>query len=334
MKRRDAFLAPFALAASSSPLAALAQRAAKSFRVGSLSLGSYSTAPRLRESYVQGLRELGYDDTTNIVFERRYAEGYADRLPELAAELVRLKVDVIVAVGGAEILAAKNATRAIPIVMVAGSGDPVGDGIAASLARPGGNVTGMATRSADMVSKRLQLLKEAIPNATRVAALYPATNSTASPSNISARVADTERATRLLRMETSAIHVQGRETMERAFEAARTWHADAVFVHEYTPFFLARASIADLAVKYRLPAIVPAKEYAEAGGLMSYGVDYETLFRRAAAFVDKILRGARPSDLPIEQPDKFELVVNLKTAKALSIKFPQSMLLRADLVIE
>jgi putative ABC transport system substrate-binding protein len=278
---------------------------------------------------VQGLRELGWVDGKNIVIEYRWAEGRADRLPDLAAELVRLKVDVIFAANTSVALAAKNATGTIPIVMATG-GDPVGLGLVASLARPGGNVTGLSfSVGMETVGKGLELLKETVPKVRRVAVL----SNPANPSHALA-IKNVSDAARAVRMQLQLLEARGPNEFDNAFAAMARERAEALLV-VLDPFFgIHRAQLRDLAAKNRLPAMYGSREYPEAGGLMSYGADFRHNFRRSATYVDKILKGAKPADLPIEQPTRFELVINMKTAKALGLTIPQSLLLRADQVIE
>jgi putative tryptophan/tyrosine transport system substrate-binding protein len=310
------------------PLAAEAQQPVKVARIGVLAPGSPTSSPQLREAFRQQLRELGYVEGQNIVIEYRWAEGRAERLPDLAAELVSLNVDVIVAGGTPGPLAAKHATGTIPIVMTA-AGDPVGSGLVASLARPGGNVTGLSARSPDLSGKRLQLLKEVVPGVARVAVLWNAANPYAA-----LVVRETEAAARSLGVQVQFLEVRGPDDFENALPAAIRGRAGALIVVEDPLTFLYLKRIAEFAAQNRLPATYGYREFAEAGGLMTVGPNLADLYRRAAIFVDKILKGAKPADLPIEQPTKFELVINLKTAKALGLTLPPSLLLRADQVIE
>jgi|SRR5437867_4962784 len=327
---RRAFLCGLTLGTLSRSLAAEAQeyKAGKVARIGLLSQGSPTSGQHIREAFRQGLREVGYVDGQNIVIEYRYAEGKAERLPDLAAELVSLKVDVIVAGGTPAPLAAKHATRTIPIVMAA-AGDPVGSGLVASLARPGGNVTGLGALSPELGGKRLQLLKEVVPGVSRVAVLWNAANPYAV---LVAR--ETEAAARTLGVQAQSLEVRGPDDFENALPAAIRGGAGALIVVEDPLTFQYRMRIADFAARNRLPAIDGYREYAEAGALMAYGANLADLYRRAATYVDKILKGAKPADLPVEQPTKFELVINIKTAKALGLTIPPSLLLRADQVIE
>ena len=313
------------LALALAPLVAEAQPAEKLARIGYLSLGTAADTPR---ALLQGLRELGYVEGQNLVIEYRYAEGKAERLPDLAAELVSLKVDVIVAGGTPPPLAAKRATTTIPIVMTS-AGDPVGSGLVASLAKPGGNVTGLSTFTRDLAAKRLQLLKEVVPLVSRVAVLWNAANPYAV-----LNMRETEAAARTLGLQVQSVEVRGPDDIETGFSTAIRWRAGAFIVVDDPFTYLHRTRIADLAARNQLPAMYGFRQYAEAGGLMAFGTSLADLSRRAATYVDKILKGAKPADLPVEQPTKFELVINAKTAKALKLTIPPSVLLRADQVIE
>ena len=326
MRRSTAgFILTLALGTLTAPLAADAQQGAKVPRIGFLS----PSAPSFpSEAFRRGLRDLGYVENQNIVIEYRWAEGQYDRLPDFAAELVRLKVDVIVAVVTQASLAAKNATRTIPIVMV-GVSDPVGSGLVATLARPGANITGTSSMTAEVVGKSLELLKEAVPKVSRVAVLWNPAN----PVFQAQMLRETEVAARALGVQLQILEARGPDELERAFAAMTRERASALLVLGDPTFFLHRARIADLAAKSRLPAMYGFKEFVDAGGLMAYGAHLPDLFRRAATYVDKILKGAKPADLPVEQPTHFELVISLKTAKALGLTIPQSVLIRADQVI-
>jgi putative ABC transport system substrate-binding protein len=312
------------------PLAADAQQAGKVPRVGVLHSGLSEASAPVLEGFRQGLRELGYVEPKNIAIEYRFAEGHLARLPALAAELVLLKVDVIVASGGTPtILAARNATSTIPIIFPT-VGDPVAQGIVASFARPGGNITGLTLMAPELGAKKLGLLKEVVPRARRVAVLGQEANAFTAFDFENLQAPGLAMGLQLHRIE-----VRSPDDLESAFsKIATTVRATALFVQAVTLFVESRKQIADLAAKYRLPAIADARELTEAGILMSYGADRTDLGRRAAAYVDKILKGAKPADLPVEQPTKFELVINLKTAKALGLTIPQSLLLRADEVIQ
>ena len=312
------------------PLAADAQQAGKAPRIGILSLTSPSDRPFLLDAFRQRLRELGWVEGQNIVIDYRYAEDRVDRLPDLAAELVRLKVDLIVASAGTQVAtAAKNATETIPIVMIFVR-DPVGTGLIASLARPGGNVTGVSGYAGlEIVAKQLELLKETVPKIRRVAIL-------SNPANAYHQLAIREAnvAARSLGVQLQLLEARGPNEFDGAFAAMAKERVGALLVLSDAMLNSHRTRLADLAARSRLPAAYGVRESVEAGGLMSYGPSFLDLYRRSAAYVDKILKGAKPADLPVEQPTKFELVFNLKTAKALGLTIPQSLLQRADQVIE
>ena len=323
MMNRRAFLGALGLLAA--PLAVEAQPAGKVYRIGLLGLHSGHAAPM--EALRVGLRDLGYVEGKNIVIEYRWAEEKYDRLPALVAELVALNVDVIVTQGGTPpALAAKRATTTIPIVM-AGVGDAVGTGLVTSLARPGGNVTGLTDSVPELHAKRLELLKEAMPRAGRVAFLVNPVNRS------QAAFKPLKSAAKLLKVELHTIEVRRPEEFDRAFSTMGESRVDAIVVAQDALFNANVRAIADLAAKKRLPSS-GTKALAEAGGAIGYGWNSFYNNRRAAVYVDKILRGARPADLPVEQPTKFELVINLKTAKALGLTIPPSLLQRADQVIE
>ena len=307
---------------------AQAQQPGKVPRIGYLDAAFPSTAPARTEAFRQGLRELGYVEGKNIVIEWRYAEGKLDRMSDLAAELVRLKVDVIVTGGAASTRPAKEATVTITIVM-AQDPDPVGNGFVASLARPGGNITGLSTLSPEISGKRLELLKEIVPRLARVAVL----GSSTTPGNAQA-LREVELAAGALGVKLQYLDVLSPKDFETAFRAASEGRADALLVLVSPIFISQRTQIAELAVKNRLPAIYPRQEYVEAGGLMTYCASTTDLTRRAATYVDKILKGAKPADLPVEQPVKFEFVINLKAAKQIGITIPPNVLARADRVIK
>jgi len=305
-----------------------AQQPTKVPRIGFLAAISPAVLSARTEAFRQGLRELGYVEGKSFVIEWRYAEGKPDRLPALAAELVRFKVDVIVTGGPAATRPAKEATVTIPIVM-SFDDDPVGSGFAASLARPGGNITGLSTLAPEISGKQLELLKEIVPRLSRVAVL-----GTSTTPGTAQNLKETELAAGALKVKLQYLDVLDPKDIETAFRAASKGRADAVLVLTSPVFVLQRTQIVDLAVKGRLPAIYDQSEYVEAGGLMSYGVSFTDLARRAATYVDKILKGAKPADLPIEQPTKFEFVINLKAAKQIGLTIPQSVLYRADKVIK
>ncbi len=309
---------------------ATAQPPQKVPRVGYLTPGSPSDLARQRrfEAFRQGLRELGYVEDQNIAIESRRAEGKYDRYSALADDLVRLKVDVIVAVGGRATQDAQQATRTIPIVMSVVI-DPVGSGLVASLARPGGNVTGLTIMASDLVGKQLELLKEVVPKVSRVALLWNPANPGSAP-----QLRQAEAAARALGVRLQPLEARDPKEIDSAFAAMTRERAGALLILPDAIFGNQRRQIAELAAKRRLPSLLGVGEYAEAGGLMTYSANNLDLERRAATFVDKILKGAKPADLPIEQPSKFELIINLKTAKALGLTIPQSLLLRADEVIQ
>src|SRR5262245_7360827 len=326
MKRRQALFGILSLSLGlPSPQNASAQPRPKAPVVGLLDAGE-----RLEwwAAFRQQLRELGYVEGQNVAFEARFASKQPERLPALAKELVRLNVAVIVTGGTAAALDAKRATSTIPIVMATGS-DHVSLGLVVSLARPGRNVTGLSSISSELTAKRLDLLREVLPKMTRLAVLWHSDNIGSAPA-----IRDLETAARSSRVALQNLGVSTAEELPGAFSAATRAHADAVFVVAGPFTFPERHRIADLALKHRLPSMHGPAEYVEAGGLISYAPSYSALFRRAAVYVDKILKGAKPGDLPIEQPTTFELVINLKTAKALGVAIPQAVLLRADRVIE
>jgi putative ABC transport system substrate-binding protein len=296
-------------------------------RIGLLTPYSLSDTALWHQAFRLGLRDLGWVEGRDITFEYRYAEGRNDRLPELAADLVRLKVDVIVTTVGTDALAAEKVTRAIPIVMAA-AGDPVALGLVESLARPGGNVTGLAGMS-ELVGKRLELLKEIVPKLSRVAVLW-------NPQSAVATLywKEIQLPAQQLGIELHSLEVRNPNDFDKAFEAATKARVGGLFVIQ-DPLIVANLKrIVGLAAKSRLPSIYHLSEFADSGGLASYGIDRADMFRRAATYVDKILKGAKPGDLPIDRATKFELVVNLKTAKAIGLTIPREFLLRADKVIE
>ncbi len=312
------------------PLAAEAQQPGKVFRIGILA-NLPLTDPegaRLWGAFIEGLRELGYVEGRNITIEWRVSKGKYERLPDLAAELVRLKVDVIVAPGAQNPSAAKQATRTIPIVMT-GTADPVGSGLVASLARPGGNVTGLSTLAPEIVGKQLELLKEIVPRVSRVAVLWNPTNQSHPLVLGGAKVA-----ARSLGVQLQLLEARGPDEFEGAFAAMTRERAGALLVLVDGMFLLHQRRITDLVAKSRLPAMYGLEEEVDAGGLMAYGPSLRESFHRAATYVDRILKGAKPADLPVEQPTKFKLVINLRTAKALGLTIPQSVLIRADEIIQ
>jgi ABC-type uncharacterized transport system substrate-binding protein len=323
---RRAFIAIVGGSILAAPLAAGAQTAGKVHRIGFLGSASASSQEVRVEALRAGLRELGYVEGRNIVIEYRWAEGKYDRLPVLAAELVSLKVDVLVTAGTPAISAAKQTTTTVPIVM-AGSGDAVASGLVASLARPGGNITGLTDRVPELRAKWLEFLKEAAPRTARIAILVNPDNPGTGPDRALGTTATS------LNVELHTFGARRPHELKNAFGAMAKNRIDAVLVNTDSVFNVNVRTIADLAMKRRLPA-AGSKEFAEAGGTIGYGVAFSDNYRRAASFVDKILKGAKPADLPVEQPTKFELVINLKTAKALGLTIPQSLLVRADEIIQ
>ena len=328
MTTRRAFISTLAGGLLAVPLTAEAQAPAKVPRIGFLSSRSLADSTHLLESLRQGLRELGYVEGQNIAIESRFAEERPERLPALAAELVRLKVDVIVTAAPAAPEAAQRATNTIPIVFAV-VGDPVAVGLVASVARPGGNITGLSSMAPEVVGKQLELLKEVAPKVSRVAVLQNPRNQ-AHPFVLR----QAEAAARTLGLQLHIAQAGTPAEIDAAFATMRSKRAGGVLVLRDGFFLAQRAQIAALAAKDRLPSVYGLKEQAEAGGLMAYGASTAPMYRRAATYVDKILKGAKPADLPVEQPTKFELVINLKTAKALGLTMPQSLLLRADEVIQ
>jgi putative ABC transport system substrate-binding protein len=313
------------------PLAAQTPLTGKTARLGILALRPPLVANPATEALMQGLRDRGYVEGRNLVIEYPDALGREDRLPELAADLVRKQVDVILIIGPAPLEAARNATKTIPLVMVASSSDPVAEGVALSLARPGGNVTGLSYAEPDRFKKQLELLKSAAVRVTRVAVLWDFDLKTYRR-YWEVPLTDAGRILRLNLQE--PVRVRDAQELPAAFAQMKDRQADAMLVASGGPLFQARAQVGELALQYRLPAIAAFKEYPQTGLLMSYGPDISDINRRAAGYVDKIFKGVKPGDLPIELPNKFELAINLKTAKALGLTIPQSLLLRADEVIQ
>ena len=312
------------------PLAVDAQQAGKVPRVGVLFAGSRSDPAfqRAVDAFQQGLVELGYVEGQSIAIEYREAQGKYERLPDLAAELVRLKVDVIVGATVPTIQAARQATKTIPIVMTL-IADPVATGLVANVARPAGNITGLSTMAPDLMGKQLELLREVLPKASRVAVLWNPAN----PSN-ALQLREAQDAARALGVRLQPLEVRDPTEFEKAFAAMTRERAGALLVLSDSTLLTQRERIADLAAKSRLPAVSGMRAHAEAGGLIAYGANIFDIWRRAATYVDKILKGAKPGDLPVEQPTKFELVINLKTAKALGLTIPQALLIRADEIIQ
>ena len=328
MNKRKTIIALVAFGAV--PLAAAAQHAAKVARIGYLT-GNLAARPHLLEAFRQGLRDVGYVEGRNFVSEYRDAEEKLERLPALAAELVALKVDVIVASGTLAALAAKQATRTLPIVF-SPAGDPVGSGLVTSLARPGGNVTGLSAFAPELVGKRLELLKQAVPGVSRVAVLWqPGAFGERTEKDTLKRA---EVAARDLSVPLQFVEARAPADFAKAFSDMSRERAGALAVLGSNMFVSERRRLVDLAAEKRLPAVYSARELVDAGGLMSYGANLADLNRRAATYVDRILKGTKPADLPVEQPTKFELIINLKTAKALGLTIPQSVLGRADEVIQ
>ena len=329
VQRRQFLIAAGALLAT--PLAADGQQAAKVARIGHLS-PNLAAGPHLRDAFLQGLRDLGYVEGRNVVIEYRDAEGKLERLPALAAELVALKVDVILADGGTlGPRVAMQATTTIPIVFTSAA-DPVGSGLVTSLARPGGNVTGLSALGPELVGKRLELLKQAVPGVDRVAVLWlPGALGERTDKDM---LAGADVAARALGVQLQFVEARSADEFARAFSDMSSARAGALTVLPSNRFLREHRRLVELAAQKRLPAVYTSREFVDAGGLMSYGANSADLHRRAATYVDKILKGAKPGDLPVEQPTKFELVVNLKTAKDLGLNLARSLLARADELIQ
>jgi len=328
MKRRE-FISLVAGVAAAWPLAAPAQQKRRLALIGVLNPGSTDTPGTV--GLYEGLRDLGYAEGSNMAIERRYGDWNSDRFQQLAADLVRLKVDVIVVISTSPARAAKDATGVIPIV-VGGMADPVGDELIVSLARPGGNLTGTTFLGPELIAKRFGLLKDAIPKLSRVAALWQP--NAYGKRTMEGMLRETETAARALGLQLQVVPAAGPRDIEAAFVAMRREHADAVIALPSPMLYGEHKRIVELAATGRLPAMYAAREFVDDGGLMSYGASLPNLFRGAAIYVDKILRGANPADLPVEQPTKLELVFNLKTAKELGLVIPREFLLLADEVIE
>jgi putative ABC transport system substrate-binding protein len=325
MKRRD-FIRLVGGAATAWPLAASAQKPAKRYRIGILETISPALNAAHLDAFRNGLRELGYVEGQSYTIEYRSADGRANRFPDLAAELVRLGVDLIVVRGTPAAIAAKNATETIPVVM-ASVGDPLL--VVDSLARPGRNVTGLSAFVNEMTSKRLELIRELVPAMSRIALFANMSNPVSPP-----QWEETKTAARTLSLQAELLDVQNRDDVGRAFETAARKHVDALLV-AFDGLFQANVRmIAELAVRNQLPAIYVGREFIEAGGLITYGVSFPHLYFRTATYVDKIFKGAKPADLPVEQPTKFELIINLKAAKSIGLTIPESFLLRADEVLD
>jgi len=329
MNRRKLLVA-FGLGALAEALPALAQPKGQVWRIGFFYFGSRQSALETGRynAFLQGMRELGYAEGKQFVLEGRFADGKTEGVPALAAELVKAKVDVIVATGTPLYGVLQQATTSIPVVITV-SPDPVSEGYAKSLARPGGIITGLSTRNIDLDPKHIETLASAMPKLARIAVLWNATNSNHAP-----RVKNIQAAAKKLGMQALGVNGRTPQEIEQGFATMTRERADAVIVLTDTFFVQQMRQIAELAIKHRLPSIFGVNEYPEAGGLMSYGQDITANFHRAATFVDKILKGSRPGDLPFEQPMKFNLVINRKTAKAIGLTIPQELVLRADKVIE
>jgi putative ABC transport system substrate-binding protein len=325
---RRAFITLVGVGLLAAPLAIEAQQAVKVPRIGFLGNSTAALEANLVGPFREGLRDLGYVEGRNILIEYRWAEGKYERFPALIAELIALKVDVIVTAGTPAALAVKKATTSIPLVMIA-VGDPVGTGLVASLARPGGNITGLTSIAPDLEGKRLELLGEVIPGVSHIAVLW----NSASPSQV-IQEKEVQAAAQVLRMRVLSLGVRTPEEIENAFSVIVRERPGALLVLADRLFLHHRARIMDFAAKHRLPGVHAYRELVEAGGLMSFGPSYAGMHRRAAYYVDKILKGSKPADLPVERPATFELVINLKAAKALGLTIPPSLLLRADQVIQ
>ena len=327
MSSRREFITLLGGAAAAWPLAARAQQAGKLPTIGFLGQSTRSAASEWVAAFVQRLRELGWMEGRTITIEYRWSEGREERFAEIAAELVRLKADVIVTSGTQAVMASKNATSVIPIVF-ATAGDPVGSGLVASLARPGGNVTGLATLANELAGKRLELLREVVPSLRQLAIMGNVGNP-----YIMLELDEVRAAARMLGLEAITLEIRRAQDLASAFEALKSG-ADALYVCTDALVNTHRIRINIAALGERLPTMHGSRDFVEAGGLMSYGPNFPDMFRRTADYVDKILRGAKPGDLPVEQPTKFDLVVNLTTAKALRLEIPPTLLTRADEVLE
>ena len=325
---RRRFLLTSLAGALAAPLGAEAQQVGKMYRVGVLERTSPALNAANFDAFRQGLQKLGYVQGKNFVIEYRSAEGRLERFPNLAIELVRLRVDLILTRGTPAALAAKKATGTIPVVMAA-IGDPVGTGVVTSLARPGGNVTGLSAIVIDLMAKRLELLTQVVPVVSRIAAILNMSNPASVPG-----WKELEIAAPRLGVQVQLLDVRTPEDLGRAFDAGIQQHVGAAVVGIDDLTQMHRRVVVDLAAKHRLPAMYASREFVDAGGVISHGVSYPDLYRRAAVFVDKIFKGAKPGNLPVEQPTKFERVLNIKTAKALGLTIPPSLLARADQVIE
>jgi putative tryptophan/tyrosine transport system substrate-binding protein len=331
MRRREfiTFLGGAAAASSiACPLAAYAQQAGRIPRVGFMGNSTAALEANLVGPFRDGLREFGYEEGRNIAIEYRWAEGHYERFPALVAELIAQKVDVMVTAGTPATLAVKAATTSVPLVMVA-VGDPVGTGIVASLGRPGGNITGLSSIAPELEGKRLELLRELIPNLSHIAVLWNPIN----PFHVTS-LKQVRDAAALLRMRVQSVEVRASEDIDRALAAITSERPGALLILADRVFLHDRKRLMDFATQNRLPGVYAYRELVEAGGLMSFGPNYADMHRRAANYANKILKGAKPADLPVEQPTKFELFINVKAAKAIGLTIPESFLLRADEVIE
>ncbi len=325
MKRRQ-FIIVLGCAAAAWPLAARAQQAGRIYRIGIVEpIPAIRNAANL-DALRKGLRDLGYVEGRNLVIEYRSADGRAERFPDLASELVRLNVDLIVTRGTPAAIAAKNVTETIPVVMATMGGPGA---IVASFAHPGGNITGVTTFSTELTAKRVEILKELVPRLSRVALLHNMGNPAVPP-----EWEETKTAARSLGLQAELLDVRSEGDLSRAFELAARQHVDALVIGADGLIQTHQQTILDLVARYRLPAVYPAREFVEAGGLIAYAVNYPDLYFRLASFVDRIFKGAKPSELPVEQPTKFELAINSKTAKTLGLTIPPTLLVRADEVIE
>jgi putative ABC transport system substrate-binding protein len=317
----------FALGFALAPRPVTAQPAGKVYRIGYLANGSQATSGPFVEAFRRGLKEFGWVEGQNVAIEYRWADGSLERLPSLASDLLKAPLDVIVVAGGPSVRAARAVTHVVPIVSAI-TADPVAAGFAASLARPGGNITGSAVEFDALATKQLQIIKEMVPKAARVAFLLD--HATINDVLVKA----IERAARTLRLKGRVFKIRDLLDIEAAFETAKAERMDAIYVSPSPTFSRHRERLAEIAIKHRLPGIYEDKSYVQAGGLMSYGPDFIQLYNRAASYVDRILKGTKPGDLPIEQPTKFELAINLKAAKAIGLAVPSSVLGRADQVIQ
>jgi putative tryptophan/tyrosine transport system substrate-binding protein len=326
MRRRDLIAGLGGAAAW--PLLASAQQSAKVFRIGVLSAGGDPTSWPFWKAFAEALRDLGWIEGKNFVCERRFANDRLDQLPELAAELVALNVDLIITLGTLAPIAAKRATSTIPILMTS-AGDPLGSGLVTSLARPGENVTGLSLMAPDLGGKRLELLKEILSHVSLVAVLWNSANPYSANS-----FRETKSAAQILTVDIQSLGLKGPDDLNGAFQALESQHPDALITIEDPLTVGQRQPIVDFVTKHRLPAIYGLREFAQVGGLVAYGASLSDLLRRSAGYVDKILKGVKPGDLPVEQPTKFELIINLKAAKQIDLQIPVQILARADEVIE